>query len=716
MVPGPFHGPLTYLSHEDIRPGMRCSVPLGRRTVVGVSVDVEPDADIDPAKLKFVTAVLDEEPVLTADILQLATWMARYYFYEFSSAFLLALPAMLRKGEAPSVESETLVHLTLEGKHVDPAQLAKAPKQQKIVEYLQRVAPISLKDLKQDSINRAALTPLQKKNLVELKVLDEREPIVPSAHVREEPLHLNKQQVEALAHIGTEGFKPCLLEGVTGSGKTEVYLQAIQRCLERGQRALVLVPEIGLTPQTIKRFERRFSDPIVTLHSGMSDQARQRAWYKARLGRASIVIGTRSAVLTPIPDLGLIVVDEEHDISYKQQDTLRYHARDVAIVRAQRLGIPIVLGSATPSLESLHRALLGHYAHLTLTERAQGQSMPIVETINMRRQRHEAGLSERLALRIREHLSDGNQVLLFLNRRGYAPNWFCSSCGWMADCMYCDAHLTHHRAEKRNICHHCGHQELPVIQCPSCGHAPLQPMGTGTERAEEMLSQWFPGVPIIRFDRDVAGTKNKFEQQLSETENEGAAIILGTQMLAKGHHFERVTLVGLWDIDAGLFSADLRAQERMGQLFIQVAGRSGRGQKRGEVLIQTWYPDHDVFKPLLQHDYRTFAAGLLAERRKAHFPPFGFLAVIRCDSAFAHLAEARLKDMADYLLRSRAVRVLGPLPALLSRRAGKHRYMLLVQSEKRSDLHKFLLPLYEYYPRDAKHVSWHIDIDPVDLA
>ncbi|MFQ3229331.1 primosomal protein N' [Reinekea sp.] len=715
-VQGPFNGALTYLHESVLAPGIRCEVSLGPRTVIGISVNEPPDEQLDLAKLKPIKRVLDDKPILSEDILTISVWMSRYYLHEFSSPFFLALPKLLRTGKSAELKKTRWVSLTTQGQHIDTTQLARSVKQQAVMVVMQKQRKATQSHLNGLGFNTALVAALEKKQLLTTSEEVNLEPIKPTGELFEAALQLTGEQLQALEHINMDQYSPCLLEGVTGSGKTEVYLQAIEKCLKEGKRALVLVPEIGLTPQTLSRFQKRFQDDTVALHSGMTDNARHQAWVKASLGQAAIIIGTRSSILTPIPNLGLIVVDEEHDGSYKQQDTLRYHARDIALKRAHALNIPIILGSATPSLESLHNASIGRFAHLLLEQRANGSSLPPIETIDMRKQKHQAGFSERLALRVQMHLDEGNQVILFLNRRGYAPNWFCKTCGWIADCTFCDAHMTHHRAQRTNICHHCGHREAPPRQCPNCHETTLEAMGTGTERAEETIAQLFPGTPIIRFDRDIASTRIKMEQQLKLTEQDGPAIIIGTQMLAKGHHFERVTLVGIWDIDGGLFSADLRARERMGQLLTQVAGRSGRGERRGEVLVQTWYPDNPVFEPLLKHDYRSFAVSLLEDRKRSQLPPFGFLAVIRCDSAFANLAENRLQEMAHYLLDTKKVRVLGPLPALLSRRAGKHRYMLLVQCQKRSHLHEVLTPLHRHYPRDAKQVSWHIDIDPSDLA
>jgi len=716
-IPGPFSGPLSYCYHTPIEPGVRCRVTLGRRPVIGIVVTPEASDDEYPLeKLKPIIDVLDAKPALPDDIASLSRWMSRYYLHEFSSAYMLALPTLLRKGEEAKLPVEEWVSLTVAGTAISPEQLKRSENHQKLISLLQNTQHSTITSLREHGFSRSHITALEKKQLITIDKHHNHELIPPTGKLNEASLSLNAEQRGVLAQVTNDNFSPFLLEGVTGSGKTEVYLQAIEQCLLQGKRALVLVPEIGLTPQTIKRFKQRFQDNVLAIHSGLSDKQRLNAWLKASFGQAAIVIGTRSAILTPLPNLGLIVIDEEHDLSFKQQDTLRYQARDVALKRAHAANIPIIMGSATPSLETLHNAISGRFGHLLLNHRAAGMGMPTIETIDMRQQKHQHGLSERLLIRVSEHLNDGNQVLLFLNRRGYAPSWFCADCGWIADCVYCDAHLTHHRQNFTNICHHCGHREAPIRTCPNCHSHNVSAMGTGTERAEEILTQLFPDIPVIRFDRDAASTRNKFEEQLEKTEQEGPAIIVGTQMLAKGHHFERVTLVGIWDIDVGLFSADLRARERMGQLLTQVSGRSGRGERRGEVLIQTYYPDNPIFEPLIKHDYRSFASELLSERKRTGLPPFGFIAVIRCDSAFADRAENRLREMATYLLETGKVRVLGPIPALLSRRAGKHRFMLIVQSDKRSHIHETLTPLHQHYPRDAQQVSWHIDIDPAELA
>jgi len=718
-VPGPFAGPLSYRIMPGQQPlqGGRCLVPLRSREVLGIVTGTRPSNAGDSDALKAIIRVIDASPLLSPDVLQLARWVSRYYLYDIYPAFMLALPALLRVGDHAQLKDEPLLVLTIAGQHLDPDKL-KGSRQRDALAALQSMQHngqrCKASELRARGIERAHWKSLEQKRLLKQEAAS-LNPNTPQGQLRQPSLDLNDDQSAALKALPTEGFAVQLLEGVTGSGKTEVYLQAMSRTLALGKRVLVLVPEIGLTPQTLARFEQRFQDQLVTLHSGLTDKHRNNAWLRAQGGEAGIILGTRSAVLTPIPDLGLIVVDEEHDASYKQQDTLRYHARDLAIYRARLLNIPVILGSATPSLESLHNAYEGRYQHRQLQQRAQGQQRARLETIDMRKQQQQHGVSERLLHRIRQHLDGDNQVLLFLNRRGYAPSWFCHQCGWMSDCPFCDARLTYHRGRHQMLCHHCGHQERPANQCPDCGSSDLTPLGAGTERAEEALSTWFPTTPIIRFDRDSVANTRDLEHQLARAHADGPAILVGTQMLAKGHHFNRVTLVGIIDMDAGLFSADFRARERMGQLLVQVSGRSGRGERAGEVVLQTFHPDHPFFTPLLEQDYPAFAAQLLAERQRSGLPPFGFLACLRSDSAYPQRAEQLLKEMAQRLLAEPGIRVFGPLPALLSRRAGKHRFTLLVQSDQRSRLHTALQPLVAGYPRQQRHLSWHLDIDPIDL-
>ncbi len=534
-------------------------------------------------------------------------------------------------------------------------------------------------------------------------------------------LTLNPEQAQALVQIrqALGQFKVLLLEGVTGSGKTEVYLQAITEVIARGQQALVLVPEIGLTPQFVARFRSRLGAQMALAHSGLADGERLNTWLAARAGEAAVVIGTRSAIFTPMPKLGLIVIDEEHDGSYKQQEGFRYSARDLAIRRAQQAGVPVVLGSATPSLESLHNASSGRYQLLHLSQRTGAAEHPPMHLIDVRGQPLREGLSGQLLAHIRRHLDAGGQALLFLNRRGFAPTLLCHVCGWVADCKRCDAHMTLHYAQRKLRCHHCGAERRPDSACGACRSSQLLAVGQGTERVEQALQDYFPDVGLARIDRDTTRRKGSLDQLLDEVHSGQARILIGTQMLAKGHDFPDVTLVGVLNADGGLFSADFRAPERMAQLITQVAGRAGRASKPGEVYIQTHQPQHPLLNQLIRAGYRAFADAALEERREAAYPPYGHMAVLRAESVQAKAAMHFLEAAAALAREDlpAGVELWGPVPAPMERRAGRVRAQLLLQSETRKPLHALLrgwVAQLDGLP-SARGARWSLDVDPQDL-
>jgi primosomal protein N' (replication factor Y) len=483
---------------------------------------------------------------------------------------------------------------------------------------------------------------------------------------------------------------------------------------------LVLVPEIGLTPQLVDRFARRLPAAIAVLHSGLSDSERLGAWLAARDGEAAVVSGTRSALFTPLARPGLIIVDEEHDASFKQQDGFRYSARDLAVVRASRLGVPVVLGSATPSLESLHNAGQGRYRHLRLNRRAGGASMPRFQLLDVRGKPMQDGVSTPLVRRIQSHLDQGGQALLFLNRRGFAPTLLCHECGWMAECRRCDARLTFHQGRGRLRCHHCDYERPVDRYCPDCGSPDLRPLGLGTERVEAALMEAFPGEGIVRIDRDSTRAKGAFEERMTAARRGEARILLGTQMLAKGHHLPAVTLVGILDADQGLFGADFRAPERLAQLVVQVAGRAGRADRPGEVVIQTHHPEHPLLQVLVHEGYDRFAQDALAERQMASLPPFHHHALLRAEAVSATEPTAFLqaaRASAESLGVSGGVQLLGPIPAPMERRAGRYRAQLLLQAPERRPLHSLLRA---WVPglaalREARKVRWSVDVDPVEM-
>lgn len=535
------------------------------------------------------------------------------------------------------------------------------------------------------------------------------------------PIRLTEWQHQAIEEVNQHlhHFQSFLLNGVTGSGKTEVYLRLIEKVIANGKQALVLVPEIGLTPQTIARFQQRFAVPVAVWHSNLNDRERLQAWHLARQRIAKIVIGTRSAVFMDCPDLGLIIIDEEHDLSFKQQDHFRYSARDLAVTRAKFENFPVVLGSATVSLESLYNTKTKKFTMLALPERAGNAIHPYYHLVDIRNESLEHGLSKALLDRMQQHLDQDNQVLIFLNRRGYAPTLMCHYCGWMAKCPRCNVNMTLHLAEARLHCHHCNATHYVPKTCPQCQHEKLQYIGVGTERVENFLIERFPDVPIFRIDRDTTRRKYAMEKILEKVRDGRKQILVGTQMVAKGHHFPNVTMVGVVNADAGFFSADFRAVERTGQLLIQVAGRAGRAEKKGEVLIQTHYPDHPLLVHLTQYGYNSFAKLLLHERKDSEMPPYVHLALMHAESlhfdrqnefleAVKVLAEESAMD---------SVMILGPIPSPMPKRKNYFRSQLLFQSSRRSSLQKFLTQLMTKVEalKEIKAIKWTLDIDPLEM-
>ncbi|ATN85084.1 primosomal protein N' [Coxiella burnetii] len=528
-------------------------------------------------------------------------------------------------------------------------------------------------------------------------------------------LELNEYQQNAVNQImASKGFQTFLLAGVTGSGKTEVYLRCIEKLIQQEKQALILVPEIGLTPQTLNRFRERFNVPTAVLHSSLTDKKRAQAWMMAKRGTAKIVIGTRSAIFTPLLNPGIIILDEEHDTSFKQQSGFRYSARDLAVMRGQFENIPVVLGSATPSLESLYNVERRRYQLLSLPGRAGKAKLPSLTIVDLRQKKLIAGMSEDLLISIEKHIKNKGQVLLFLNRRGYAPTLLCHGCGWVMHCDRCDARLTLHYFPKRLYCHHCGAAKKIPPTCPQCHQQELIDVGLGTERLEAALQQRFPNDDIVRIDRDSTRTKNSMENKLNLIHNREAPILIGTQMIAKGHHFSHLTLVAIIDADSGLYSADFRATERMGQLLTQVAGRAGRVDRQGEVLIQTHQPNNPFLTLLLQEGYEAFAQALLKERQLAQLPPFTYLALLRTEAVKQNLPLDFLTKIKELMVNElkEEVDLLGPVPAGMERKAGRYRYQLLFQSKHRKHLHSVLNKLISLLATQRTKVRWSLDIDP----
>jgi primosomal protein N' (replication factor Y) len=728
-IPAPLRRHFDYLPPVGItaetlqqwQPGMLIRVPFGQQEVVGVLLEKNSSSTVAAHQLKPAIAAVEQHPTLAADVMALCSWAAEYYQCPPGEAFHTALPVLLRQGEPALLRGETCYRLTTEGKGLPLGALKRAPRQAALLEVLQDRDYLSRTELDALGISLTHINTLIKKNLAESFELV-AEAVIPPQILREQPLVLSEEQATALERITFHNFQASLLDGATGSGKTEIYLQAITQVLNAGKQALVLVPEIGLTPQTLARFQRRFTLPIVALHSGMTDRERLEAWLKARSGAARIIIGTRSAIFTPLAEPGIIIIDEEHDASFKQQDGFRYSARDLAVVRAKHLDIPLLLGSATPSLETLFNGSTGRYQHLRLTQRAGNARKPEIQLLDIRAKTlHEGFAAETLAA-IATEISARNQVLVFLNRRGYAPTLECHDCGWLANCNHCDTRITLHQVPHHLHCHHCGHQRPVPRRCPACHSSQLNPLGQGTERSESALQQAFPQTRILRVDRDSTRTRNAMNNLLTKVHSGEPCILVGTQMLAKGHHFPDVTLVVIIDADAGLFSTDFRGPERMGQLLLQVAGRAGRAEKAGRVILQSHHVEHPLVQTLMFDGYHAFAECILHERQVTQLPPYRYLALLRAESKRPELALDFLR-----LARHRAEQVqaaspdlhyLGPLPAMLERRGDRFRYQLQFNSAQRKPLQRLLKELALQLEQEAigKRVRWAIDVDPQEMG
>lgn len=702
-----------------LQPGCRVRVTFGRREVTGLIIECADTSTFALEKLKPVSQLIDVEPLLPVSLFRLFIWASRYYQHPIGDALFSTLPTLLRKGALPPEQGQKCWQLSTFGKGLGPDSLKQAPKQRAVIDKLLVEDVVSDEQLVA-LFSRAVLKPLEEKLLIESSNQCIPE-IALDKLLRQDNLTLYPSQKQALEAIDHHHFNCSLLDGVTGSGKTEIYLQSIEKTLRYERQALVLIPEISLTPQTEKRFRDRFHVPIVTLHSGLTDKQRLNAWMQARSGQAKIILGTRSAIFTPLKAPGLIILDEEHDQSYKQQEGFRYSARDLAVIRAQQENIPIILGSATPSLESLNNCHAGRYQHLVLSTRAGHAEQPDWQVIDLKTERSNAGIASTTLTAIAQTLKNNHQVLVFLNRRGFAPAMLCHQCGWTAECQHCDSRLTVHRARGRLICHHCDFQQRVPQQCPSCRSRELIAAGEGTERSEAFLQQHFPDTIVLRVDRDSTRKKGAMQEVFNTADSGESCILVGTQMLAKGHHFENVTLVAVLDADSGLFSPDFRSHERMGQLLTQVAGRSGRGVARGRVIVQTHQPDHPLLALLISQGYGHFARQLLPQRELSQLPPFRHMSVIRAESHRPDEAEAFLRlarKIAEKLQAPTPVlSYLGPLPALMEKRAGRFRYVLQIDADQRPVLQALLSAVAVELEnhKDSRRVRWSIDVDPQEL-
>ncbi len=706
-----------------LAPGCRVRVPFGRRQVVGFVVKTQTESKVAPDKLKTISEVIDPVPLISPTLFGLYLWSASYYQYPIGEALANCFPTRLRQGEPIPNTQQKRWRLTTHGLALPSTALKRAPRQQQLLQLLQQRQSVSVEEIKTNGLSGQIVKQLQQKGLIES--FDSPTSVQPWGDgdcLAESPLRLYQEQQQALEAIKTSGFNTYLLQGETGSGKTEVYLQLIEKIIGQGKQALVLIPEINLTPQTLQRFKTRFACPVAVLHSGLTDLERATAWNQARTGEAAIVLGTRSGIFTPLKNPGLLIIDEEHDAAFKQQDGFHYSARDVAVMRAKMESVPLLLGSATPSLESIHNANTGRYTRLILSRRAGSARPPTWQLVNLREKKLNAGFSAELIAAIEDELRQQHQVMIFLNRRGYAPTLSCHSCGWIAGCHHCEARLTVHRQIDRLLCHHCEHQQKLPPRCPNCHSGKLQFLGQGTERSEAILDALFPDTPVLRVDRDSTRRKNAMQGLLDQVNQGEPCILVGTQMLAKGHHFPNVTLVVILDVDGGLFTADFRAPERMGQLITQVAGRAGRGDKPGRVILQSHHCDHPLIQTITGEGYAAFAESLLNERKLAELPPYSYMALLRAESTQREDAEAFLRDArreAETLLPpSPDCRYLGPLPPPMEKRSGLFRQQISISCDRRQPLQAMLTTLSQKLENNkkARKLRWSIDIDPQDMS
>lgn len=731
-LPVPLHRTFDYLylalPNQTVGVGCRARVTLGNKEYVGIVVKQKEQSQVALKKLKQIVELIDQVPLLNEQDIELAQWVIRYYHAPPGEIINLLFHGQMRRGGSANTEIERRWLLATRPKGEAESQLANAPKQRVLWKAAkERNAPFTRNELLQ-AVGAGFSAPWH--------ALCAKGLILPVEECNEDPMDgsvtfpplvvaspryaLSDEQHAARDLIlpRLDAFNCLLLDGVTGSGKTEVYLQAMTIILEKQQQVLVLVPEIGLISQLAHRIRRRFGIEVAVYHSELGEKARLAVWHGLANNQLRVVVGTRSALFLSLPKLGLIVVDEEHDLSYKQQEAVRYSARDVAVRRAQLNQIPILLGSATPSLESLANVERGRYTMVKLSQRVSNQTLPDVRLVDTRGTIAKDGLSAELINAMHEHLDAGSQVLLFLNRRGYSPVIYCADCGWTACCPYCSARMTYHTNKNLLSCHHCNTSRPLQNICPKCKGSRLLPVGKGTERVEAAIRSRFPNKNAVRIDRDSVPSSTHLDKIMQAARDKKVDILLGTQMLAKGHHLPGITLAAIIDMDSALYSVDFRSLERAGQMITQVFGRSGRGESQGQVIIQTSLPEHPVLELLLRRGYSVFAQHLLTERRDAHLPPYSFQASIRAQGYAKYEVNDFLRRVAE-LIRSMNIPnvfLFGPMSGALEKCAGHYRMVLIVQSETRSPLQNCLQRLVLILDKEhtTSRVRWHIDVDPQD--
>ena len=706
-------------SNHHAQIGIRYRLPFGKGDKVGVLVSISDTTTLEPSKIKPAFEPIDQHPVLDSHMLELASWMAEYYLQPPGDVLFQCLPKYLRSAnQQKPCRIKVWFAEPLESKSREAIK-RRSPRQQEILSAIEAC---------EEGMNAVQLKAINPNWHGVVLALESKQAIrwqwsavtTTSSELEASP-ELNSQQANVVeAILSTSGFSVKLLDGITGSGKTEVYFRLIQSQLEQERQVIYLVPEIGLTSQLVERVKARFGDRFALSHSGLTDMQRYQAWQQFREGDVEIMLGTRSSLFSQSQRLGLIIIDEEHDSSYKQEDGIRYHARDVAIKRAQMLEIPIVLGTATPSLESLNNSQRDHYHLQQLTERPTAFPPPAVRLIDVRNLKLDCGCSQQLLQKISRHLDAGGQVLLYLNRRGFAPLVMCHECGWQAHCQHCDARLTMHHSIHRLLCHHCGFAQPVPPACPECGHSDIKHYGIGTEQLEQHLQLKFHAVPVIRIDRDVVSGRDQFAARIKSLNQGEPCILIGTQMIAKGHDYPAITLSVILDADQALFSASYRASERLVQTVFQVSGRSGRGTREGEAFLQTRFPEHPLMQALVKQSYREIAESILRERKLLGFPPYARVVMFRADAFSLELALDKLEEIQSIVKPSadqHGVQCIGPIPALMTRRIGRYRAQLCLMCLDFRKLRGVLRDCMSDVEAVASthSVKWMIDVDASDL-
>jgi primosomal protein N' (replication factor Y) len=705
--------------------GVRVLVSFGRRQVIGIVVGRASQSDLPESKLKAILSAIDEKPLLPKTMMKVLHWAAEYYQHPLGDVYSTALPSKLRTLQKPDKRNLGWQLIKTNNKPAGDV-FGKAHRQRALFDTIQTSGPVTASQMTDAGFNSATLKGLKDRGLVESVELPPT-PLQPFSALTAQSQHelsLNSQQQAAvdLIRAANNTYQCFVLDGVTGSGKTEVYMRVMEDILCAGKQCLVLIPEIGLTPQTIDRFRKRFICPTVALHSGLNDSERLAAWQQAKSGAAGIILGTRSAIFTPMLNPGIIILDEEHDSSFKQQEGFRYSARDLSVMRGREEKISVILGSATPSLESLANCHSKKFQHIALTQRA-GEAVPAnIQLVDSTEQSLKHGFTDYTLAAIDQQLKNGGQVLIFINRRGFAPIVNCASCGWSAECEACNAQFTVHSKPAGLRCHHCGAAQRIPTSCPHCQSRDLTTAGIGTQQVESFLQQQFASTPVVRIDRDSTRRKNSLDEKLNLIKQGDPCLLIGTQMIAKGHHFPGISLVVILDADSGLFSADFRGLEHMAQTIVQVAGRAGREKRRGEVIIQSRHSSHEALIKLSNQPYNEYADYLLETRKATEMPPYSYLAILRAESpdfsnALKFLSAAASQTQRLIQVNSLQVEALGPLPAPMEKRAGRYRLQLLLKTKTRSQLHRLLsqlVPNLELIKLDSKS-RWSLDVDPQDL-